>query len=183
MARIVVIYAHPYPNRSRAGRALLECVTDLPDLTVSSLYDRYPDFAVDVAREQKLLQRARVIVWQCPIYWYSVPALLKLWFEKVLTDDFAYGTEGNALTGKPVLWVTTTGTPLSSYRTNGVHHHAFDAFIRPVEETARFCGMNWQPPIVVHDAHDVSDDELRAHGATYRSQLEHLLSTEAADDG
>ncbi len=184
MSRIVVIYAHPYPNRSRAGRALLDRVRDLPSLTVSSLYDRYPDFAIDVAREQELLSRARVVAWQCPIYWYSVPSLLKLWFEKVLTDDFAYGSEGKALTGKPILWVTTTGTPLSSYRTNGVHHHAFDAFIRPVEETARFCGMKWQPPIVVHDAHDVSDDELGTHGDTYRRQLELLSSeVEAAPNG
>ena len=179
MSRIAVIYAHPYPNRSRAGRALLVCVSDLPNVTVSSLYERYPDFSIDVGREQDLLSRAQVIAWQCPIYWYAVPSLLKHWFEKVLTDDFAYGSEGKALTGKPVLWVTTTGTPLSSYRTNGVHHHAFDAFIRPVEETARFCGMQWQPPIVVHDAHDVSDEELRTHGQTYRRQLEFL--SEAAD--
>ena len=39
-----------------------------------------------MAREQELLLRARVIAWQCPIYWYSVPSLLKHWFEKVLTD-------------------------------------------------------------------------------------------------
>ena len=55
---ILIVRAHPYPQRSRAGRALLEAVHDLPDLEVRSLYDLYPDFDIDVAAEQAALARA-----------------------------------------------------------------------------------------------------------------------------
>ena len=96
---IVVVYAHPYPDRSRAGRALLEAVQGLPDVEVRSLYELYPDFGIDVEAEQEALTRADTIVWQHPLYWYSVPGLLKHWFDKVLAG-WAYGEGGTALVGK-----------------------------------------------------------------------------------
>ena len=80
---ILVIYAHPYPQHSRAGKAMLEAVRDLPDLEVRSLYDLYTDFDIDIAAEQAALKRAELVVWLHPVYWYSVPALLKHWFEPV----------------------------------------------------------------------------------------------------
>ncbi len=173
---ILVIYAHPYPRRSRAGRALLTKVADLPGLEFHSLYSLYPDFAIDVAREQASLRKADIIVWQTPIYWYGIPSLMKHWFEKVLLDGFAYGKGGDAVSNKPLQWVTTTGTALNDYRETGMHHHSFAAFVPPVEETARFCGMRWQPPIVVHDAHDISDEDLDAYAQAYRTRLEQLSS-------
>src|SRR5688572_32930914 len=106
---ILLVHAHPYPGRSRAGSVLLEAVRDLPGLELHMLYDRYPDFAIDVEAEQEALGRARVVVWQHPLYWYSVPPLLKLWFDKVLTLGWAYGPGGTALHGKTVQWVVTTG--------------------------------------------------------------------------
>jgi glutathione-regulated potassium-efflux system ancillary protein KefF len=171
---IVVIHAHPYPRRSRAGRALLEAVESLPDVEIRSLYDRYPDFAIDVASEQLALREAAVVAWQCPFYWYGIPALLTLWFEKVLTHGFAHGEGGDALRGKPLQWVTTTGTPISAYRAAGMHHHDFEAFIPPIEETARFCGMRWEKPLVVHAAHQIDDATLADHAKDYRARLETL---------
>src|SRR5215471_9727724 len=87
----VVLFAHPYPDRSRAGRLLLDAVRDLPRLSVRSLYALYPDFAIDVEAEQAALAEADVVVWQAPLFWYSVPALLHLWIEKVLAHGWAYG--------------------------------------------------------------------------------------------
>ena len=84
MARIALIYAHPYPNRSRAGRTLLASVSNLEGVRVRSLYERYPDFSIDVGAEQDLLREAELLVWQHPIYWYGPPPLMSLWFEKVL---------------------------------------------------------------------------------------------------
>ena len=81
---IVVIYAHPYPSRSRAGRALVDAACSVPDTEVRSLYDLYPEFDIDVTGEQEALARSSLIVWLHPFYWYSVPGLLKHWFDKVL---------------------------------------------------------------------------------------------------
>jgi glutathione-regulated potassium-efflux system ancillary protein KefF len=176
MARLLVVHAHPYPRRSRANKTLLAAISDLPDLEVRPLYDLYPDFAIDVRAEQAALREAAAIVWQCPFYWYGVPSLMSHWFEKVLEHGFAYGPGGNALTGKCLQWVTTTGTPMTAYREAGMHHHPFSAFVPPIEETARFCGMKWQPPIVVHGAHEIGEDELASFAREYRAHLVALVA-------
>src|SRR5262245_51490007 len=105
----LLVYAHPYPLRSRANRALLAALEGLPQLEVRSLYDLYPDFGIDIGTEQRALLRAELVIWQHPMYWYSVPGLLKHWFDKVLARGWAYGEGGTALRGKTCLWVTTTG--------------------------------------------------------------------------
>lgn len=181
---ILVVYAHPYPRRSRANRALLEAVGELPDLTVRSLYDLYPGFDIDVEAEQTALAAARILVWLHPIYWYSVPGLLKHWFDTVLTYGFAFGPGAHALNGKPCLWAVTTGAGEQAYTAAGAHEHAFLDFAAPVEETARFCGLAWEPPFVLHGAHQHDDAELarRARGLRDRLQAlrESLLAAEAA---
>ena len=170
-AVILILYAHPHPRRSSAGRALLDGVRGLQGVTVHSLYDAYPDFAIDSAAERERLGAARLVVWQHPLYWYGVPALLKLWWEQVLVHGWAYGDGGNALSGKDCLWVTTTGALPDAYSDNGVHGHPFEVFVPPVRQTARFCGMNWLDPIVVHGAHRLQPEALRAAASQYRSRL------------
>jgi glutathione-regulated potassium-efflux system ancillary protein KefF len=178
VARTVdLIYAHPYPDRSRAGRALLSCVRDMPGVEVRSLYDLYPDFAVDVDAERAALARADVVVWQTPFYWYGVPALLSLWIEKVLAHGWAYGQGGTAVRGKSAFWATTTGAPVAAYAPGQMHGHPFDAFVPAISQTARFCGMRWEgPPFVLHGAHRVSDDELRMAAEAYRVRLEAIVN-------
>jgi glutathione-regulated potassium-efflux system ancillary protein KefF len=167
---VLVVYAHPHPGRSVAHRALLEAVRDAPGVAVSSLYDRYPDFSIDVAAEQRRLADAAAVVWQHPTYWYSVPALLKLWFDEVLARGFAYGDGGSALRGKPLLWVTTTGSEQAQYNADGRHGQPFADLTRHVEQTARYCGMAWQDPIVVHAAHRRAD-ALAQQARQYRERL------------
>ena len=115
-------------------------------MEVRSLYDLYPDFDIDVQAEQAALLKAELIVWQCPFYWYGVPALVNLWFEKVLAHGWAYGEGADALSGKTVLWVPTTGGSSSAYSATGVHGHPFEAFVPAISQVARFCGMRWAEP-------------------------------------
>ena len=171
MARIALIYSHPYPNRSRAGRSLLAAVSGLDGVKVRSLYERYPDFAIDVGAEQELLRDAELIVWQHPIYWYGPPPLMSLWFEKVLARGWAYGKGGDALRGKACLWVPTAGGDSEAYREGGMHGHTFDKFVPPIEQTARFCGMVWQAPLILHGSHHATDEQLHARGLEYRERL------------
>lgn len=169
---ILVLYAHPYPSRSRGCAALLAGISKLPGVEVHSLYERYPDFDVDRRAEQALLRRASALVWLHPLYWYGVPALLKHWFEKVLTEGFAYGAGGDVLRDKPCLWATTTGA--GEYEKGALHAHGFADFVAPVEMTARFCGMRWVEPFVVHGVARLSDDELRARAARLQERLAEL---------
>lgn len=172
---ILIVYAHPHPCRSAANRVLLDAVHDLRGVRIHSLYDRYPDFSIDPAAEQAMLEAARLVVWQHPLYWYSVPALLKLWFESVLMRGWAYGEDGSALAGKDCMWVVTTGADQQAYSADGKHAHPFSAFVPAVEQTARYCSMNWLEPLVVHGAHEIGQSELDSFAATYRGRLRHYL--------
>jgi glutathione-regulated potassium-efflux system ancillary protein KefF len=168
---ILLVCAHPHPHRSVAGRALLSAVSDLPQLTLRSLYDVYPDLAIDPAAERALLAPARLVIWQHPLHWYGPPALLKLWFEDVLVRGYAYGDGGDALAGKDCLWVATTGAADGDYATTGKHAHPFAAFVPAVEQTARFCRMNWLEPIIVHGGHRIGADALAVQAQAYRARL------------
>lgn len=168
---LLLVFAHPYPERSRANARLLDAVRDLEGLELRSLYDTYPSFDIDVASEQAALLRARVVIWQHPVYWYSVPGLLKHWFDRVLVRGFAYGEGGTALRQKRCLWVPTTGGDPGSYASTGIHERPFEDFRPVIEQTARFCGMHWETPLIVHGAHQVSDDALSRLAASYRARL------------
>ena len=170
---ILVVYAHPYPHYSRACATLLDAIRDLPDLAVRSLYELYPEFDIDVTAEQQALEQADLVVWMGPLYWYTVPALLKHWFEKVLVRGFAYGTGGaGKLAGKDCLWVVTAGGDEKAFSAEGRHGHPLSVFEPVVEQTARYCGMKWQPPFVVLAAHEVRETVLQEHGLKLRQRLE-----------
>ncbi len=176
---ILIIHAHPYPSRSRATHALLQAALTLPEVTVHSLYERYPDFDIDIAAEQAALTQAHLTVWLHPLYWYSVPGLMKHYFDKVLALGWAYGGkndgDGRALHGKHCLWAPSTGGDGEAYSTSGIHANAFAEFVTPVEMTARFCGMFWQPPFVVHGAHVISDEALGAKADAFKLRLQNWL--------
>ena len=169
---ILVIHAHPYPSRSRAGSALLAAIRGIPNLEVRSLYDLYPDFDIDPQGERRALERARLVVLMHPIFWYTAPAILKHWFDEVLVKGWAYGEGGTALAGKDCLWVTTTGGDDEAYSLAGRHAHPFEAFVPVVEQTMRYCGMRWLEPFSLHGANLVSPEALAQVGAGLRARLE-----------
>jgi glutathione-regulated potassium-efflux system ancillary protein KefF len=172
---ICLVFAHPYPSRSRANAALLAAVRDLPGVAVRSLYDLYPDFDLDVAAERAALEPVHAVVWMCPLYWYSVPGLLKHWFDQVLTEGWAFGEGGRALAGKRALWVVTTGGHDAAYAASGVHGQPFERYAAPLAQLARFCGMEWLTPFVVHGAHDIGEDALREHAGRLAERIAALL--------
>ena len=176
-AEILVIVAHPELEQSRANRRLLKAARALQDkgpagrVAVRDLYALYPDYLIDIAVEQAALKAAKLVVWQHPIRWYSMPPLLKLWLDDVLTFGWAYGPEGDALRGKDLWLVASTGGPEDSYRPDSYNRYFFDAFLPPYEQTAALCGMRFLPPLVFHGAHKASEAELAAHVETYVRRL------------
>lgn len=168
---VCLIHAHPYPRRSRTNHALADALRRSPDIDFRALYELYPDFDIDVVAEQKALEQARLVVWMHPVFWYSVPALLKHWIDKVLAYGWAYGEGGTALHGKHCLWVPTTGGDETDFAPSGIHAHRFTTYIPAMEQTARFCGMHWEAPYVVHDAIAIDDLRLAEHVAALTDRL------------
>jgi glutathione-regulated potassium-efflux system ancillary protein KefF len=169
---ILVVFAHPYPRSSRACSALLAALEGLDATEIRSLYDRYPDFDVDAAAEQEALARAGLVVWLHPLYWYGVPGLLKHWFDTVLVKGWAFGEGGDALAGKDCLWVVTTGGDAKAFSPEGRHGHPFADFVAPIEQTARYCGMRWLEPHVVHDVSAITPGALAGCAAAFRARIE-----------
>jgi glutathione-regulated potassium-efflux system ancillary protein KefF len=167
---VALIYAHPYAERSLANRELLAALDGLAFVDQRPLYDLYPDFDIDADAERARLEAVDLIVLQHPVFWYSMPALLKQWIDEVFAVGWAFGEGGDKLAGKSLQWVVTTGADFKAYAPDGPHGHAFDVFHAPMRQTARFCGMHWLEPIVVHDAH-ADQAAVRTAGQRYRQRL------------
>ena len=169
---ILVIHAHPYPAVSRACAALLAAIRDADDVEVRSLYELYPDFDIDGDAERAAVDRASLVVLLHPLYWYSVPALLKHWFDQVLSRGWAHGDGARGLAGKDCLWVTTTGGDEHAFSPEGRHRHAFEAFELPVRQTAEYVGMRWLAPMAVNGSHIVGQGALDEAGKRLRARLD-----------
>jgi glutathione-regulated potassium-efflux system ancillary protein KefG len=146
------------------------------------LYEEYPTFAIDVAREQAQLTAHDLVVLQHPFFWYSTPPLLKQWVDLVLEHGWAYGTSGTALHGKRMLSLITTGGRASSYSPGGYNRYTIRDFLAPIEQTARLCGMDYLPPYVIHGTHSMIPTDINREAARYRQLLTLLYDDRVAYD-
>ncbi|WP_192456612.1 glutathione-regulated potassium-efflux system ancillary protein KefG [Musicola keenii] len=169
--KILLLFAHPESQDSIANKLLLQSARPLGHVTVHDLYAQYPDFFIDIHYEQQLLREHQVIVFQHPLYTYSCPALLKEWFDRVLTRGFANGVGGNALAGKYWRSVITTGEPESAYHPSGVNRFTLSDALVPFEMTAAMCHMHWLSPLVIYWARRLPRDVLVEHARAYGDWL------------
>lgn len=105
----LVVVAHPKPGSfsHRIARQVAEGIAraghtyEIADLAAEGFDPRFTehDHAVhlersppspDVAREQQRIDRADALVLVYPVYWWSFPALLKGWIDRVFTNGWAY---------------------------------------------------------------------------------------------
>ena len=82
-------------------------------------------FSPEIQREQKRVVWSDALIIQCPMWCFSVPAIVKGWFDRVLTKDFAYGKDMEYANGgmhkRKALLSLTTGGPKSIYEDGGFH--------------------------------------------------------------
>ena len=175
MKKILVLFAHPRFESSRANQALIKRISRLEGVTIHDLYEHYPDFNIDISYEKELLIQNDIIILQHPFYWYSCPPLLKQWIDMVLEFGWAYGTGGNALEGKQVLNSITTGGKREVYCEDGRNNYTIRQFLRPFEQTARLCRMEYLPPFAVMGTHQLSKEVLEKDVEKYYMLLESLM--------
>ncbi len=168
MKKILVLFAHPAFHKSRINKTLINAISDIKGVTINNLYEKYPDFFIDVSEEQKLLTEHDIVVWHHPFYWYSAPAILKEWMDLVLQHGFAYGTYGRALEGKWILSAISTGGRKEVYSTEGKNQFTINQFLAPFKQSANLCRMSYLPPFVVHGSHTLSETDLNKHASDYK---------------
>ena len=172
MKKVLITCAHPARSRSKINRALRGAVEDLDDVTINDLYAAYPDFLIDVKREQNLCETHDVIVFQHPFYWYSTPSIMKEWLDLVLQHGWAYGSQGNALKGKLFLQAITAGGDDSTYRKDGYNEFTIGELTSPYRATAKLCKMDWLPPFAVLGIHrGLPDEQVKTHAEEYRRAI------------
>lgn len=170
-----LILAHPNLAASKANRALLDVVQDLPGIEIADLYALYPDGRIDAEAETDRLLAADRIVMQFPMYWYSTPPLLKQWQDEVLTPILYLRPDVAAqLAGKPLRIATTTASEAESYRAEGRNGFTVHELFAPLRAMARRSGFVWEPPFVAHDMRAPTPEALALQAARYRA----LLSSE-----
>ncbi|MGL4721742.1 MAG: NAD(P)H-dependent oxidoreductase [Desulfovibrionaceae bacterium] len=148
MGKTVVIDGHPDLSHSHAGATILEDIKkDLYSLEIRHLGSLYKKFDINIKVEQVLLMKAKNIVIHFPLYWYSVPAILKHWLDLVFSYNFAYGSSGNKLEGKNMLLSITIGAEEEAYNSKGKNHFTMEELLVPLEQTAYFTGMNYCSPV------------------------------------
>lgn len=78
----LMILAHPDFNNSTANKTISEALAvKLPDMEIRNIHALYPDYQIDRDAEQQALLRHELIILQYPMYWFNMPAILKIWFE------------------------------------------------------------------------------------------------------
>ncbi|MFN8259158.1 MAG: NAD(P)H-dependent oxidoreductase [Bacteroidales bacterium] len=178
MRKILILFAHPRFEHSVVNQALVKAVKNKPTITFRDLYELYPDFDIDVKKEQELLLSHDIIIWQHPFYWYSCPPLLKQWLDLVLEFNWAYGPKGNALEGKVIFSAITTGGAREAYRQEGRNRFPLKHLLSPFIQTAYLCKMRYLPPFAVQGTHRLGAEELDNYASDYLKLLNYLAQTE-----
>lgn len=180
--KILILFAHPLYEKSRVHKALLHQAATVPGVHIHDLYETYPVFNIDIHYEQRLLKKHDIIIWQHPVYWYSVPPLLKQWIDMVLEFGWAYGKEAQAIAGKYLLQVFSSGGSSDAYSKSGRNKRSLREYMCGHEQTASLCKMIYLPPYVIHGTHKLTDYELAIIANEYEKLLIQLSNTDLASE-
>jgi NAD(P)H dehydrogenase (quinone) len=124
-------------------------------------------FSPDILGEIQKIQKADVILFVTPIWWFSVPAILKGWFDRVLAMGVAWNSdkiyENGMLRGKQAMLIAAAGDPMDYYQPNGRHGVTIAQSLDHINHgTLAYCGLNVHEPFIAMDlfkANDATRDE------------------------
>ncbi|HAS6236731.1 TPA: flavodoxin family protein [Vibrio vulnificus] len=174
--KVLVIYAHPSQHRSEVNAPLFAAAQAVDGVTCVDLYAEYPQFDINIDKEQVRLLEHDVIVFQFPLYWYSTPALLKEWQDLVLEYGFAYGTDGTALKDKLMLCVVSAGGKEEAYKAEGYNHFTIRQLLAPIEQMAALTSMHYLPPFAIFGARTaLEENRIDQHVERYVTLLQALV--------
>ena len=146
---ILVVLAHPNLEQSEVNSHYLSKLKSIKEVSINNLYKKYPDYNIDVAKEQELLISHDIIIFQFPLYWFSSPALLRKWQDDVITSAFSIG-QNNKLKGKELMIVVSVGGTKSDYRHGDLLNITIDEVLSPFEAFAHLTEMKYLSPFITY---------------------------------
>ncbi|MBZ5610504.1 MAG: NAD(P)H-dependent oxidoreductase [Acidobacteriia bacterium] len=132
-------------------------------------------FVPQLKAEMDKLVWADLVIFQFPLWWFSLPAILKGWVDRVFAMGFSYTPterfETGIFRGKRAMLAFTTGGPPASYGPDGKNGD-LDVLLRHVQYGMfRFVGMDVLPPFIAYGAARVTPEQRAAYLQAYRERL------------
>jgi NAD(P)H dehydrogenase (quinone) len=138
----------------------------------------------DVAAEQNKVLVADAVIFQFPLWWYGMPAIMKGWLDRVWAYGLAYGykNEGNkyrygdgAFKGKRAMLSVTIGGPTEDYSPRGING-PLDQLLFPITHgSLYFPGFDVLPTFGVYGAGRIDAGEAAAAKDAWRLRLDRLF--------
>jgi NAD(P)H dehydrogenase (quinone) len=140
----------------------------------------------DVKAEIEKLLWADMLILQFPLWWFTMPAILKGWVDRVFAYGFAYGVgehtdthwgdrygEGT-LAGKRAMVITTAGGWEPHYGPRGING-PIDDLLFPIQHGILFYpGYTVLPPFTVYQADRVDTETFAAIAERLRERMRTL---------
>lgn len=134
--------------------------------------------AHDIAGEIEKIKWCDLLILNFPVFWFSVPAILKGWIDRVFVSGLFYGGkrfyDRGGMAGKRAMTVLTLGGREHMFGGNGIHGE-IDTMLRPIlRGTLAYCGFEVLPPFAAYHVPYISDAARRSILDKYREQLKSL---------
>lgn len=144
-------------------------------------------FSPDIEAELEKLEWCELMIWQFPLWWFGLPAVLKGWVDRVFVMGRVYGGgriyETGVFRGKKALLSLTTGGPFESYREDGFNGDIM-AILKPIHRgMLQFVGFDVLAPHIVYGPARISDAERGEELARYSLRLAGIGAEAAIDVG
>jgi NAD(P)H dehydrogenase (quinone) len=155
---------------------------DNPDYLVYALEQRLgvqtKSLAPDIQQELDKLLWADLLILNFPIYWFSMPAILKGWIDRVLVSGVCYGGkrfyDQGGLAGKKALVTVTLGGREHMFG-DGAIHGPLEDMLRPLlRGTLAYVGLDVLPPFVAWHVPYISAEAREQFLVDYRQRLDNL---------
>ena len=138
--------------------------------------------ASDIQAEQDKLRWCNALILQFPLWWFSLPAVLKGWVDRVFTAGFVYGDgmwyDNGGLKGRRAMLSLTTGGPEKMYARDGINGDINDILFHINHGMLFFAGFQVLPPFIAWAPAHVDDQQRAAYLEQYRQRLLAFETTE-----
>ncbi|OZF04225.1 flavodoxin family protein [Rhodococcus sp. 15-2388-1-1a] len=128
--------------------------------------------APEIAAEQQKLLRADAVVLQFPLWWFSMPAIMKGWVDRVFVEGFGYGIRradgrtrrygDGVLAGKRAMVVVSMGGSEHTVSARGINGDLHE-MLYPIQHGILFyTGMSVLPPVLIASADRMTETDYAA---------------------
>jgi NAD(P)H dehydrogenase (quinone) len=145
-------------------------------------------FAPDVAAEIAKLEAADLLIFQFPLWWFGLPAILKGWVDKVFAFNRVYGhghfyEKGKFRGKRALLSLTTGGSGEAAYQPDGFNGD-INGVLRPIQRGMfEFLGYDVLKPQIVYGPAQMTEEQRTATLANWRARLRQIAQEEAIGVG